>query len=102
MGKVREAADVKGRWDDKRHTFITDLAESGEASDETIQKLAGRACTESPPDSYRLARIQHRPLDTAAASSNRLVLEVLRGTLPPHRIAGVGWILPPLRKAWSV
>ena len=28
MGKVKEAADVKGRWNDDRHTFITDLAES--------------------------------------------------------------------------
>jgi integrase len=30
-----------GRWHDNRHTFVTDLAESGEASDETIRDLAG-------------------------------------------------------------
>jgi len=30
-----------GRWHDNRHTFITDLAESGQASDETIRDLAG-------------------------------------------------------------
>ena len=32
---------VTGRWHDNRHTFITDLAESAEASDETIRDLAG-------------------------------------------------------------
>jgi integrase len=39
--KVKEAAGVSGRWHDNRHTFITDLAESGEASDETIRDIAG-------------------------------------------------------------
>jgi len=39
--KVRTAAGVSGRWHDNRHTFITDLAESGEAGDETIRDLAG-------------------------------------------------------------
>ena len=34
-------AGVTGRWHDSRHTFITDLAESGEASDETIRDIAG-------------------------------------------------------------
>jgi hypothetical protein len=29
------------RWHDNRHTFTTDLAESGEASDETIRDIAG-------------------------------------------------------------
>jgi len=38
---VREKAGVKGRWHDARHTFITELAESGEAGDETIRSLAG-------------------------------------------------------------
>jgi integrase len=39
--KIRKAAEVTGRWHDNRHTFITDLAESTEASDETIRDLAG-------------------------------------------------------------
>jgi integrase len=39
--RVRRAAGVSGRWHDSRHTFITDLAESGEASDETIRDIAG-------------------------------------------------------------
>ncbi len=39
--KIREAAGVKGRWHDNRHTFITGLAESGEASDQTIMDIAG-------------------------------------------------------------
>jgi integrase len=39
--KVREDAGIKGRWHDNRHTFITGLAESGEASDQTIMDIAG-------------------------------------------------------------
>jgi integrase len=38
---IKKDAGVAGRWHDNRHTFITDLAESGEASDETIQEMAG-------------------------------------------------------------
>lgn len=39
--KVKAEAGVKGRFHDTRHTFITDLAESGEAGDETIRDMAG-------------------------------------------------------------
>jgi integrase len=38
---VKVDAGVTGRWHDNRHTFITDLAESGEAGEETIRDLAG-------------------------------------------------------------
>ena len=38
---VKAGAGITGRWHDSRHTFITDLAESGEAGDETIRDLAG-------------------------------------------------------------
>ena len=38
---VRAKANVTGRWHDNRHTFITGLAESGEAGDETIRDMAG-------------------------------------------------------------
>jgi integrase len=38
---VKKGAKVKGRWHDNRHTFITGLAESGEAADETIRDMAG-------------------------------------------------------------
>ena len=41
LTKVRDKARVVGRWHDNRHTFITNLAESGEASDETIRDMAG-------------------------------------------------------------
>jgi integrase len=37
---LRKKADVTGRWQDNRHTLITDLAESG-ASDQTIMDIAG-------------------------------------------------------------
>jgi integrase len=40
-GKVKAATGLAGRWHDNRHTFITDLAESGEAADEVIQDIAG-------------------------------------------------------------
>lgn len=38
---IKAKAGVKGRWHDNRHTFITRLAESGEASDQTIMDIAG-------------------------------------------------------------
>ena len=38
---AKRKAKVQGRWHDNRHTFITGLAESGEASDETIRDMAG-------------------------------------------------------------
>ncbi len=38
---IRKETKVSGRWHDSRHTFVTDLAESAEASDETIRSLAG-------------------------------------------------------------
>jgi integrase len=38
---IKDDVGVTGRWHDNRHTFITDLAESGDASDETIRDLAG-------------------------------------------------------------
>jgi integrase len=39
--EIRKEAGVIGRWHDSLHTFITDLAESGEASEETIKDIAG-------------------------------------------------------------
>jgi integrase len=39
--KVRKDAGVSGRFHDTRHTFITDLAESGEATEQTIMDMAG-------------------------------------------------------------
>lgn len=39
--KVKADAGLSGRWHDNRHTFITDLAESGQAADEVIQDIAG-------------------------------------------------------------
>lgn len=42
--KIREDAGVKGRWHDNRHTFITSLAESGRASEQTIMDLGIGVC----------------------------------------------------------
>jgi integrase len=38
---IRKNTGVTGRWHDNRHTFVTGLAESIEASDETVRSLAG-------------------------------------------------------------
>ena len=38
--KVKNACGIKG-WHDNRHTFITDLAERGEAAEGTIIDIAG-------------------------------------------------------------
>jgi integrase len=38
--KVRDEANVIGRWHDTRHTLVTELAESG-AGDEVIMSIAG-------------------------------------------------------------
>jgi integrase len=38
--KVRDNANVVGRWHDNRHTLVTELAESG-AGDEVIMSIAG-------------------------------------------------------------
>ena len=40
---VRRRAGVQGRWHDNRHTRVTDLAESGEASEQTIMEIVSRA-----------------------------------------------------------
>jgi hypothetical protein len=37
--KVRKKAGIKGRWQDNRHTLVTELAESG-AGDEVIMSIA--------------------------------------------------------------
>ncbi len=40
-GEIKLKVGIAGRWHDNRHTFVTDLAESPDVSDETIQQLAG-------------------------------------------------------------
>ncbi len=42
---ARQRADVEGRFHDNRHTFVTDLAESG-TGDEVIRDLAGHVSKE--------------------------------------------------------
>jgi integrase len=39
--KIRTQTGITGRWHDNRHTFVTNLAENPEVSDETIRSLAG-------------------------------------------------------------
>jgi len=39
-GMVRSGAGFTGRWQDNRHTLVTELAESG-AGDDVIMSIAG-------------------------------------------------------------
>jgi integrase len=50
--KVRDNANVVGRWHDNRHTLVTELAESG-AGDEVIMTIAGHVSR------ARLSRYSH-------------------------------------------
>src|ERR1035437_4579314 len=53
---IKRDAGVTGRWHNNRHTFITDLAESGEASDETIRDLAGHVSKQMLKHSSHIGR----------------------------------------------
>jgi integrase len=76
---VKEAAGITGRWHDSRHTFITDLAESGEAGDETIRDLAGHV-SQQMLKHYSHIRMQakRRAVDTLVTTK----------PAPPEDVAG--------------
>jgi hypothetical protein len=38
---IKDACSITGRWHDARHTFITDLAENPDSSDQTLKSIAG-------------------------------------------------------------
>jgi integrase len=65
--KVRQKADVKGRWHDNRHTLVTELAESG-AGDEVIMSIAGHV-SRAMLSRYSHVRMEakRRALDDIAA-----------------------------------
>jgi integrase len=69
---IRRKVGVKGRWHDNRHTFITDLAESGEASDETIQDLAGHV------SKRMLGHYSHIRMQAKRRAVDALVLKPVR------------------------
>jgi integrase len=64
---VKKDAGVTGRWHDNRHTFITDLAESGEASDETIRDIAGHVSKQM------LSHYSHIRMEAKRRAVNALV-----------------------------
>lgn len=63
-------AGVTGRWHDSRHTFITDLAESGEASDETIRDITGHVSKQM------LKHYSHIRMEAKRRAVNSLTVKV--------------------------
>lgn len=65
--KVRDKANVVGRWHDNRHTLVTELAESG-AGDEVIMSIAGHV-SRAMLSRYSHVRMEakRRALDEIAA-----------------------------------
>jgi integrase len=65
--KVRNNAEVVGRWHDNRHTLVTELAESG-AGDEVIMSIAGHV-SRAMLSRYSHVRMEakRRALDEIAA-----------------------------------
>jgi integrase len=68
--KVREKANVRGRWHDNRHTLVTELAESG-AGDEVIMSIAGHV-SRAMLSRYSHVRMEakRRALDEIAVRQN--------------------------------
>ena len=68
--KVRNKANVVGRWHDKRHTLVTELAESG-AGDEVIMSIAGHV-SRAMLSRYSHVRMEakRRALDEIATRQN--------------------------------
>jgi integrase len=79
---VKEATGISGWWHHSRYTFITDLAESGEAGDETIRDLGRAGLTAdaeallSHPDAGEAAGGRHAGDDETCPSRRRRRREV--------------------------
>ena len=67
---IKTKTDITGRWHDSRHTFITDLAESGEASDETIRDIAGHVSKQM------LKHYSHIRMEAKRRAVNSLTVKV--------------------------
>ncbi len=87
---IKKATGVTGRWHDNRHTFITDLAESGEASDETIRDLAGYVSKQMLRD-YSHIRMQakRRAVDALLAKPAAEAANAANANEPAKEIAKV-------------
>ena len=70
LGGAEDRGGVTGRWHDSRHTFITDLAESGEASDETIRDIAGHVSKQM------LKHYSHIRMEAKRRAVNSLTVKV--------------------------
>jgi integrase-like protein len=62
--RVREKANVVGRWHDNRHTLVTELAESG-AGDEVIMSIAGHVSR------AMLSRYSHVRMEAKRSTKSR-------------------------------
>jgi integrase len=67
--KVKDAVGIQGRWHDNRHTFITDLAESPEASDATIMDMAGHVSKQM------LKHYSHTRMEAKRRATDSLVVK---------------------------
>ena len=89
---IKKDAGVTGRWHDNRHTFITDLAESGEASDETIRDLAGHVSKQMLKH-YSHIRMEAKRRAVGALLAKKPVAEAQNSAFPNEpakEIAKVG------------
>lgn len=84
---VKKQAGVTGRFHDGRHTFITDLAETGKAADETIRDMAGHV-SKDMLNRYSHIRLQtkRQAIDALVEKRNRPEPQIA----PPDRIRGAG------------
>jgi integrase len=82
---------VTGRWHDNRHTFITDLAESGEASDETIRDLAGHVSKQMLRDySHIRMKAKRQAVDALLAKPAAEEPKAVAANEPAKEVAKVG------------
>jgi integrase len=79
-GEIKREVSVTGRWHDNRHTFITDLAESGEASDETIRDIAGHVSKQM------LKHYSHIRMQAKRRAVNALVVVVKKMDVPAEPV----------------
>jgi Phage integrase family len=96
---VRGKAEVEGRFHDTRHTFVTDLAESG-AADEVIRDMAGHV---SKDMLKHYSHTKRRAVDGLATQPRKVVAvsekvknESNLESVPqvPPQVAVVNWPLP--------
>jgi len=85
---AREKANVDGRFHDNRHTFVTDLAESG-AGDEVIRDMAGHVSRDMLKHySHIRTEAKRRAVEKLSGGSSRTSENFKPGNqVAPHKIS---------------